>query len=163
MEQTYHFTNWTSAVKMKNEVNPCLTIDIGVLRRLENENEIDGYQLTVIDTSVNRPVYKVYIDVGLENTWSLSTNEAIEMLNQIGFPCAFDKSQPKVFNGAKEILRGIKDLGYTHISRGIRPAQVFAYPLNGYMVPLDQLTTYNYHDFWMVENVPTRIDALLED
>ena len=165
MRDIYNFTDWTSAPKMKNRINPCLTIDLGVLRN-EDKESIDGYQLTVIDSSVNRILYKFYIDVGLEGTWSLTTDEAIEVLNLIGFPCKFSKLTITVPERAKEILKNLKGLGYNQVYRSIRPATVNVISVEHGVnkdLPLSMFTPYNYHDFWMLDEVPTSIDSLIED
>lgn len=168
MDQVYQFIDWTSASRMKNILNPCLTIDIGIVRGLTittQGTEIEtilGYQLAVIDNSVNRVLYKFYIDYGEEGTWSLSTNEAIEMLNQIGFPCEFNTETFNINDEVRAILTNLKGLGYTHISRSIRPPEVLVYdPALKIPRALSLITKYNYHDFWNISNVPTSIDSIL--
>lgn len=162
MEQIYKFADWTSAARMKNAINPCLAVDIGIIRDGENFEDIAGYQLTVVDTAVNRIVYKYYIDYAKEGTWSLTTHEAILMLNMIGFPCIYDTSSYDI-EKIRTTLESLLNLGYTQVSRSIRPAKIYAYnPDVSQVTDLGEITEYDYHDYLFLDEVPTSIEGILE-
>lgn len=167
MEQIYLFEDWTSAIRMKNQLNPCLTIDIEVIRS-EDKNDIDGYNLIVRDCSllrVNNILYRFYIDYGKPGTWSLSTDEAIRFLNQIGFPCKFNKENYNISNEVRKTLSNVMELGFTHISRRIRPPEVEVLSaISASIVPLSVLVgEYNYHDYWFIESTPEKIAGILSE
>lgn len=169
MEQVYHFEDWTSAARMKNQIDPCIKIDVGVLRE---DDQILGYQMTVYKECIDKILYRFYIDVGLPSTWSLTTNEAIEFLNIIGFPCEFGREHYILPINTQKILRALLKLGYTHIYRLQRPATVMICagatqhddPTKKRLPITDVLGNeykYNYHDYWFLNTFPIRIEELL--
>lgn len=159
MNQIYRFTDWTSASKMKNQVNPRLSVDVGVI--VDGDNK--GYVLTVYDNITYADVYKFYIDYGAENTWCLTTNEAISMLNMIGFPCEFSVPTYDITERVREILVSMKDLGFTFVERRARPARIIFINEDGTIKFLDEVTRdYNYHDFWFLDPpTPVSIEGIL--
>lgn len=160
MNQVYVFEDWTSASRMRNEVDPNLKVDVGVIRRPQGKG-IDGYQITVYDSRIGRDLYKFYVDVGLPHTWSLSTKEAIELLNYVGFPCKYEGTSKVISYDCEKILESLLQLGYTHIFRKSRPAEVFVAQEGRLPIPLSKITTYHYHDFWTVDDKPCRIKGIL--
>ena len=165
MNQTYRFEDWTSAAKMRNELNPCLRVDIGVLRDMTN-GSVEGYQLTIYDEAVDQIVYRTFIDYGKEGTWSLSTDEAIELLNQIGFNCVYQRPKLELTSQVRTALRAAQSLGYTHVYRRIRPVPEVVF-VNGFtgkecsLVILLGDEDYNYHNYWFLDETPVRIDGIL--
>ena len=119
----YTFTDWTSAAKMRNFRNSLLRVDVSVIRNLTGDtNEIKGYQITVYNVSTQVIVYKFYVNYIDENIWSFTTNEAISILNHIGFPCYFDE-KVELTENTRAILESCQTLGYTHIKRVINTAE----------------------------------------
>lgn len=113
----FTFSDWTSASKLKNSVNPLLRVDIGVLRTLtEDTNEIIGYQLTVYNVNTQAIVYKFYVNYIEEHIYSMTTDEAISFLNYIGFNCEYHEPITLTDN-TREVLKACLTLGYTHIAR----------------------------------------------
>lgn len=168
MQTIYRFKDWTAAVNMRNLIDCSLRIDVGVMRHYNVEKQcydgITGYRLTVYDQADENIIYRFLIDVGTPNTYSLSTNEAIKMLNQIGFKCEFVYEDIKISNEVRDILTNLKGLGYTHISRKIRPADIDVFsPFTQQIVNLSEITEYNYHDFWFIQDLdPVSISGILE-
>lgn len=164
--QLYLFEDWTSASLMRNTINCNLKIEVFVIRK-EDRTGIEGYQLVVYDSRTDKTVYKYYIDYGAPGSWSLSTEEAVRMLNQIGFNCEFNREHYKISREVWKILDSVYKLGYTHIRREIRPAIVVIYhPDKDKWLPLDLVTEYCYHDFGFIKTElldPTRIKGILED
>lgn len=163
MEQVYHFKDWTSAARMKNVINPCLIVDIGVIRDNDTE-QISGYQLTVVDTSTNRIIYRYYIDYSSEGTWSLTTEKAIRMLNTIGFPCEFEVETYPI-ERVKPVLESLLQLGYTQICKSKHsPLEVLIFnPDIARPIPLGAITEYNYNDYAFLPTVPTSIQGILDN
>ena len=162
--QIYQFSDWTSAIRMKNSLNPCLSIDVGIIRDT-NEEEILGYVLTVFNQQNSIILYKYNIDLGTPGTWSLTTDEAIMMLNQIGFPCEYLKEEIPLTPEVKENLQTLLNAGYVNISRTVRPAQILVYPADGgRIVPMHKVLAkeYNYFDYRFLDNRPTPIISILD-
>lgn len=116
MEQIYQFSDWTSASKMKNRINPSLRVEVECIR---SEEKLQGYALSIYDISTNYVICKFRVDVDVNDNWSLTTHQAIEVLNQIGFPCEFVDKYPKLSEEAIKYLKSLSELGYKTIYRSI--------------------------------------------
>jgi len=170
----YIFTDWTSAVKLRNYINPLLRIDVGVLRLLtEDRDEIEGYQITVYDVSTQVIVYKFYVNYIKDYVYSFTTAEAIDFLNHIGFNCYYE--EPIVITDtAREILEACLSLGYTHIKRVLNTSEFIlttgasvseAEIITGNLLSEVLANKYdkpNLYDFRFIGRVPVSIEELLK-
>lgn len=168
----FSFADWTSAVKLKNSVNPLLRVDVGVLRfTTETVNEIKGYQLTVYDIKTQAIIYRFYINYIENNVFSMTTDEAIEFLNRIGFNCEYH--EPIVFtDNARQILEACLTMGYTHIRRISKTTEfellhsedenITGTTLRDVLAKSNK--DINYYDFRFIDSViPDSIEVLLKN
>ena len=174
MSQIYLFEDWTSATRMRNVIDPCLSVDIGVIRNHEFKGVIEGYQLTVLRSCIgsedHKIIYRFYIDYGRCGSWCMSTEEAIKFLNQIGFPCKFQRVHIPLKADVEKTLESLKNLGYSHICRRVRPAEIEVLLADPAVddphdvKPLSMIIgNYNYHDYWWVDTTPMRIAGILDE
>lgn len=128
----YMIKDWTSAVDMRNELNPRLRIKVNVYRDCKDP-EIDGYSIEVYERNRDGTncgceglIYKFDVDCDIPGHYSFSTPEAIEFLNIIGFNCDFDYTIFSITDKVREQLTHLYELGYKTIVRGVRPwARIF--------------------------------------
>lgn len=185
----YMIKDWTSAVDIRNELNPSLRIKVNIYRNC-HEQAIDGYSIEVYDKDnkcgcccENGLLYKFDVDCIIPGHYSLSTPEAIEFLNFIGFNCDFDYTVFSITDKVREQLTHLYELGYKTIVRGIRPwariflstnpeddiaRKLYTYKNKLYFEKISLPTgvispnTLDYRDyFWLTPNKPTPIKQIL--
>lgn len=165
----YVFKDWTSAVKMINAVDPKLRVDVVILRSKDLQ-ESAGYSIVVFNKINSEIKYKFYVDCSFENEWSLTTDEAIEALNLIGFNCEFIHEKKPLTEGITKILNDIYSLGYTRIEREIRPNKIRIFKDDStvqgeiFVDDLGKITEYNYYDwtFYLEPEKQIFIKSLLD-
>lgn len=149
----YLFDDWTAVCKMRNEIDPNLRADAQVVRY--GVSGIAGHILKVYDKESGEVKYSFGIDLGVENTFSLTREDAIDMMNQIGFACEW-QGVPVLPPEAIEVLTNVHELGYTTVFRTINPAKVFVEREHNFndlsyspkkVINLNEITEINYHDY----------------
>lgn len=141
----YVLNSLSDAYLIKNYLNPRLKIKVTFDRER-------GYHLSVYNDETGEVIYAFYVDYGEEDTWSLTLDETISMLNLIGFPCKWDENRDpyEISDTAIETLRVLKSQGYNIISREVRPnfVQVSEGTSSAKLVRLNEWTSnYNYRDW----------------
>lgn len=124
MSEVHLINSWINAPKIKNFINPNIKIDV---LKLKDE---DGYILTVFEDNMNpdldnNVLYRVPVECSLANTWSLSTDEAIDLLNSIGFLCEWSEEEFNISETTYNQLNSLLSLGWSNILRTIRPAEIY--------------------------------------
>lgn len=165
----YVFSDWTSASKMRNYINPDLRVDVEVLVGPEDlevaTDRVVGHSIRVFDRRTNTTLYKVLVEAGVPYTYSLSNEEAIEMLNLIGFNCQFKYLDYEVPLVIKKCMKSLVDLGFTSIKRTIRPCNIVisSDPLEDKWCSLREYQTSNYSDWsFLPINQPVLLKPLLD-
>lgn len=119
MKNTVIFSDWTSVNQIINSINPDMKASCVVITNCNEDgiNEIIGYKLNI--TERTQLLYSIPVETSLPNVWSLSSEEAVEMLNTIGFICEYQLPEYYETLGASQLdlLKSLKNLGYTHIVR----------------------------------------------
>lgn len=153
MKEVYVFNDWTSVSQFKNSYNESIKAECSVIC---NCGCIHGYVLTVYNKNTNEILYRVNINDGRAGVWSISTEEAIQLMNDVGFFCRYESSPFVPTNYHKNILSSLSNLGYCYIHRSIRPLNVTVYRevkenIDPRTTPGDSLreviSSFNYNDW----------------
>ena len=162
MDQIYEFSDWTSASRMKNKDRPELKIDVAVLTE---DKKITGYHLSVYD-KISQVTFYAF-DINREEGWSLSSDQAIEVLNRLGFPCRLKEDHYSISDKVKNDLESLYSLGFSHITKDPNGSKVFVSRGDGHRhcaLVKDVVKDYNYFDYcFLRDNTPTLIGGLLSD
>lgn len=173
MNLIYKIKDWTSASRMKNSINSRLKIDVGILRG-DGENAstdtILGYSITVYDDVNSLTQYKFYVECDniLHNVWSLTSEEAIKVLNKIGFNCEYDNKNIILKPEVKKTLTALAALGYTYIFKDESEVYISGrVSIRDPFTPqpknkLSEITEYNYNDYYFLDTTPESIQKILE-
>lgn len=119
----YIMSDWTSASKLINHINPLLTVRVYYQVK---DNKEAVCHLTVYHKITKEVFYAFYVDYSNEESWSLTTEEAVKVLNQIGFRCEMKDRSIIIPPVIRNILESLYNLGFTLIyktnesSSGIR-------------------------------------------
>ena len=132
-----------------------------------------GYQITVYNVNTQVIVYKFYVNYIKDNVWSLTTDEAIHILNHIGFRCQYDE-KVELTENARELLEACLTLGYTHINKVIGTAEYLLTTAESTKqaefttgMPLSELLAktgkyVNLYDLRFIDRVPVSIEEILK-
>lgn len=164
IKEVYTFSDWTSVSQMRNVINPDLKLRCSVVVDAEN-NGILGYDLTVYNESSSEIVYKFKIDSGESDAWILSSEEAVMMLNIIGFPCRQNTIEIVPSELTYKTIESLKELGFIQMRRSVRPQGVLALGKDAQQVVLleEFLNPYAYRDWlFLPHGVVVDIDNILE-
>lgn len=114
MTDTYTLQDWSALCLVKNFVTP---------KRKAIASVCPCTKSTVITIYEDNTIL-VRIAVESKDVWSMTDDEAIELLSTYGFNCRYENyytPSKKVI----EILKSLKDLGYTRILRDVKVGKVF--------------------------------------
>jgi hypothetical protein len=158
-KDVFQLSKWTDAPNIINEIDPDLLISVSELPNNQ------GYVLTVykeINCRTPDILYCVRIDSTLENTWSLDTPEAIEMLNMIGFSCEWIGTS-SISATAYDQLVSLSNLGWTKIRRSSRPEPLISVYTDESTISLKDISeVYNYSDWmFLTEGIEYSISELI--
>ena len=127
MKEVYRFSNWMSLPRMKDPK--------GLTRVEVGKTSETTYEITIIsDLQIPQILYKfkVCTSVPGEGVWALTQEEAVNVLNIIGYPCELISPELLPNPNAIRILKALKELSYSLIykdSKGfVRIAQTSAGP-----------------------------------
>lgn len=158
MKTNYIFSNWSSVSKMKNCENHLLRISVEVLRnKISSSDELSkrfvtaGYHVKIYNVVTDEVVYAFYVDFATPKNSppiaSLTTKQAVELLNAVGFTCQYVRDDILINDRAYEVLCALKGLGYTKLVRECFPSRINVVG-KGKQTYLDELSIwYNYNDF----------------
>lgn len=137
MNEIYLFKDWTALSQIKNALNP-------KRKALASICTSDG---SVTITIVEGDEILVRVKVESYDSWSLTAEEAEEMLNAYGFNCRFEKS-PEVPEGVYEILKSLKMIGADTVTRFVRPkGKVYASVPGKDSIDLETVDGWRYEDW----------------
>ena len=189
MATKYIIRDWSTIKDMRNELNDRLRTRASIYYDPETQ-EPHGYTIDVyVEKNHNDNcncislLYKVDVDCDLPAHYSMTTNEAIEFLNLLGFNCEFDYSVFPITDKVREQLTNLSSLGYKTVVRVVRPwSKIFVttksandismrttYPQIGEFLK-QSLTKdtvcpdiINYRDYlFLPPNTPTPIEEILK-
>lgn len=173
MKTNYIFSDWSSVSKMRNCENHLLRISVEVLQG-KNSSEDDlnkrfvtaGYHIKIYNVVTDEVVYAFYVDYASPKNnppvASLTTEQAVELLNAVGFTCQYKRDEVLINERAYEVLCALRGLGYTRLVRECFPSRINVVG-KGKQTYLDELSIwYNYNDFnFTVPQVEYVIDSLI--
>lgn len=169
MKDIMIFSDWTAVGQIKNQINPDIKAEASaIIDKCGNSNEIVGYDITIYLRSPYVILYKVKVEMDYEGVWSLTTNQAVEMLNSLGFYCKYEL--PPYFQDLSDkqisTLQSLKTLQFTHIVRNFENGRgrVFAINVNSpsETFEFNRLNDYNYLDWiFLPLGRPQIIDGIL--
>lgn len=158
MKTNYIFSDWSSVSKMKNCENPLLRISVeAIIDKNSSEDDLNerfvvaGYHIKIYNVVTDEVVYAFYVDYASSNNCppvaSLTTEQAVKLLNAVGFTCQYKRDEVLINVRAYEVLCALKGLGYTKLVRECFPSRINVVG-KGKQTYLDKLSIwYNYNDF----------------
>lgn len=169
MKQVMTFSDWTSLSQLQNQINPDLKVKSVVILKGNdsrscslcdcsqsdiNNSQIAGYEIVVYQRhNPSNIIYRVRVEADDKpGDWSLSFDQAVEMLNSLGFYCEYVAPPYVITSEMKECLTSLVGLGFTHIRRYFTNGvgSVWSYDIpNGCKDPfnLEFSENYNYIDW----------------
>lgn len=164
---TYVFSDWFSVNQIPN------TFDFkrhAYVSGIYDHGTFKGYELTVMRERNLPPtgpaiLYRVHVEDSTEGVHSLSYDQAVQLLNDVGFVC---KYEPKVKISSKVIntLKNLEGLGFTHIEKISKDQNVCAWYENKgpqSKTSLSDLPDFDYHDWdFITDDSPKLISGLLK-
>ena len=153
MNEIYVFKDWTALSQIKNSTNP-------KRKALTSVSPADG---SIVITIVENDEILVRIGVETSTAWSLTVEEAEEMLNAYGFNCRFEESYT-ISDHCYEILNSLKNLGADTVTRVVRPqGKVYASVPGRQSVDLSTASVWRYEDWkFLTPGLTYSISAILE-
>lgn len=164
MEDLMIFSDWSSINQLKNSINPDLKVTSSLLVSHYDENKKDtcccdtgnnavkGYEITVYQRhNPENVIYRIRVEADSSpGNWSLSYDQAVEMLVGLGFNCKYIAPPYQEFLSEenKKYLSDLQSLGYTHVVRHFSQGvgKVYAYSAD-HMTDdfnMKNLPRYNY-------------------
>lgn len=108
METLYKFSDWTSVSVMRH---PKFSLQV--------IKENSGYTIRVVNKKTREYDYIFKVDNFSDNTWSLDTLTAVNVLNTLGFNCVFEYNNLPCDKQVFEWLSCLNKLGYAWIERSL--------------------------------------------
>lgn len=171
IKNTVIFSDWTSVSQIVNHIDPSIKAEAtAIIKSNEGscKSEIVGYDLRVYQKETYITLYKVKIEMGEPNVWSLTSEQAVEMLNKIGFDCKYKVPEYYEVLSPRQVgtLTALKTLGYTHVLRTFNKGQGSVQALNPQILKKEiyfkDIKDYNYLDWiFLPLNDPQMIDGIL--
>lgn len=165
---TYVFSDWYSVNQIPNTFDPKRRAYVS---GIYDNGVFKGYELTVVKgflpvDSLNPTIlYRVHVEDTTEGTYSLTYNQAVQLLNDIGFIC---KYEPKIKTSSKviSILKNLEGLGFTHVVKVSEDCNIYAWCEGKepqLKCDLASLADFNYHDWdFIADDKPKLISGLLK-
>lgn len=147
MKNKVVFSDWTSVSQIVNSYNPEVKVEsTSIIENCGGRPEIVGYVLTVY-TKPYVILYRMRVDMDKSGVFSLSAQQAVEMLNTLGFICEYQVSEYYGSLTNKQIitLNSLKNLGYSHVIRSFKGGR-------GQVVAINSESTWKYFDFRELED-----------
>lgn len=176
MKNTYIFSDWTSVNQIVNSVNPKIKAQASAILEYDEDDttppKIIGHDLTVYIGNAPSFVilYKVKIDMDVENTWSITTEDAVSMMNALGFICKYQYPEygGMLSKDQHDILTSLINLGYTHIIRSLIDGRGNVTAINlenpEQVLSLRDTKGYNYQDWLFLDTDNfVNIEALIKE
>lgn len=169
IRDTVIFSDWTSVSQIVNYIDPTIKVEATSIVKYDEESgesETVGYDLRVYQKENYITLYKVKVEMGEPNVWSLTSDQAVEMLNKIGFDCKYELPPETLTPRQVSTLSALKTLEYTHIVRHFVNGQGLVQAINSEdfnkVFDLDELKDYNYIDWiFLPIDQPQIIDGIL--
>ena len=164
--EKFVFTDWGQLIKVVNINSPWIKIDVRFNKTEEGLE--DGVTITVlnIQESRNYIIYRIDVNRGDRKYYSLSEDEAVRMLNQIGFNIEYSNSI-KINERVYLLLTAFKELGGVTVQRFINNPSIDIYDKNNKflyrLINEDPVDNFNYYDWTSLKvKSPYSIDNLIK-
>lgn len=163
-QDTYVFTDWSSISQIINSKDSRLKASARAV--ICPTGVIDSYEIVIYSedpySSVKQTLYQVKVDSS--TSWSLSSDQAVRMLNSLGFICKKEDSTYEVSDSVIKILQALQVEGYTHIMRTFSGGlgHVVAILSEVKVKSINEFPDFHYRDWEFLKyDTPESISGLL--